>query len=52
MVRGRRTGGIAAPFRSGPDPCFTCPQSRPQVAKTAVEMLKKEISANCGHGLF
>jgi hypothetical protein len=25
---------------------------RPQDAEMAVEMLKKEISANCGHGLF
>jgi hypothetical protein len=52
MVRDRRTSAIAAAFFLRLDPPFTYPQSIPQVAKTAVEMLKKEISANCGHDLF
>jgi hypothetical protein len=30
----------------------TFPQSSPQAANLAVEMLKKEISANCGHVFF
>jgi hypothetical protein len=52
MVDERSTVGIAAPFSFRSGPRFTYPQSRPQAAKTAVEILKKEISANCGHGLF
>jgi hypothetical protein len=52
MVDERLTGGIAEAFSFRQGPLFTYPQGRPQAAKTAVEIVEKEISANCGRGLF
>src|SRR5262249_1301458 len=40
----RRTARLRV-LRSSPQPC-------PHVGRLAVEMLKKEISANCGHVFF
>jgi hypothetical protein len=52
MVDARVTRGIAVAFFFRSGPLQTYPQSCPQVARMAVEILKKEKTANCGHDLF
>jgi len=52
MVVVRVIDATAAPLQRVLVRAETFPQSSPQVVNLAVEMLKKEISANCGQVSF